>query len=108
ADHLHLHVEPRELVDALARIPGARPDLAEEAAILVDAVAPVLGVVDHREAGFAVLARQVRPVAGQVVGVDVDPEHRPIVGTGDAIGAPQCGTAPGAAWSGAGLGISRT
>src|SRR3546814_10124026 len=56
-------------------LPGVGPDLAEELAVLVDAVAAVVGVVDDREAVVAVLLRQVRPVARQVVGVDVDLEH---------------------------------
>src|SRR3546814_7034238 len=75
ADYLHLHAEARVLVDALLRFPGVGPDLAEELAVLVDTVAAVVGVVDDREAVVAVFLRQVRPVARQVVGVDVDLEH---------------------------------
>jgi hypothetical protein len=75
AQHLHLHAETGVIVDADLRIPGLRPDLAEELAVLVDAVAAVVAVVDHREAGVAVLRGQVRPVARQVVRVGVDLQH---------------------------------
>ena len=47
--HLHLHAEGGEVVDADPRVPGLGPDLAEELAVLVDAVAAVVAVVDHRK-----------------------------------------------------------
>ena len=75
ADHLDLHAEARVVGDALVRVPGLGPDLAEELAVLVDPVAPVVAVVDDREAGVAVLRGEVGPVARQVVGVGVDLEH---------------------------------
>ena len=77
-DHLHLHAEPRVVVDALLRVPGLGPDFAEEFAVLVDTVTAVFGVMDYRKAVVAVLARQVGPVAGQVMGMGVDLEHRRI------------------------------
>ena len=82
AQHLDLHAVARVVVDALLRVPGLGPDLAEELAVLVDAVPAILGVVDHREAVLAVLARQVGPVARQVVGMGVDFQHRASLSAG--------------------------
>jgi hypothetical protein len=81
AQYLHLHAEPGVIVDADLRVPGLRPDLAEELAVLVDAVAAVVAVVDHRETGIAVLRGEVRPIARQVVGVGIDLQHqvRPVM-----------------------------
>src|SRR5690606_24784751 len=75
AQHLDLYPVPRVVGDALLRIPGVGPDPAEEPAVLVDPVAAIVGVVDHGEPWLPVFARQVRPVARQVMGVDVDLEH---------------------------------
>src|SRR5690606_3364988 len=74
-NHLHIDAMACVVLDACLRVPGIGPDLAEEPAFAVDAVAAVIGVVDHREAWIAVLPRQVRPVPGQHVRMDIDDEH---------------------------------
>ena len=75
ADHLHLDAEARVVGDALVRVPGFGPDLAEELAVRVDPVAGRVAEVEDREAGVAVLRGEVGPVAREVVGVGVDLQH---------------------------------
>jgi hypothetical protein len=75
ADHLHLDAEARVILDAHLRIPGFRPDFTEEFTVLVNTVPVVIAVVDDRKALVAILAGEIRPVAGQVVGVCVYFKH---------------------------------
>ena len=61
---LDLDAETCIVIDTFLRVPGFRPDFAEELAVLVDPVATVFAVVNHRKAVVAVLRGKIRPVAG--------------------------------------------